>query len=1306
MKSLIFFLFFLSVGFGSLSLTGYIDDTPKKTPPVSERLRLVQDLKAQTISVFRGAGKTPILIQTAKADFRPFIHPIQAPDGKGVLTEYSPGHHKHQTGLYWGFTRVNGRDYFHHPQGDYWRRKSAKVLTATGPTVKWETVYDLLDSTGTAVLTETQIWSMRSMAGQFRLDLEWQGEAQTDVTIGKYDYGGLFLRMPWREGIKGEVINAARQRNDKAEGQRAMWVDVGMQVEGRQDLAHIAIFDHPENKGYPQTWRVDSQLGIGPARARTGNWTIKKGDTEVIRHQLVVYTGVLNDVELTKTWGDFSGKTSMYSTADLWAIAQREGRDAKLLTPNEAVKAMTVMPGFQVNTWASEPMMTQPMAFCWDDRGRLWVAENLDYESRGHGFSKAGNSRILILEDTDRDGKADSRKVFVDSIPFPSAIAVGFDGLFLGAPPNLLFVPDRNHDDRADVKDIEVRLTGWGIRDRHETLNSFHWGPDGWLYGLQGFATPSIVRKPDGKGKLYKKNDPFPEEEVRRGKGVEINGGVWRYHPTKDRFEVVAHGFSNPWGIDYDAKGQLLMTACVIPHLWHVVPGGIYHRQGGQHFNPYVYSDIKTIADHSHRSAHGGARVYLSDAFPKAHQGRIFMANIHEHAVLSDVLEPKGSGFAGHHGDELLTANNAQWVGFSMELGPEGALYALDWHDADICGKEVLNGETGRIFRIMPTKSQAKDFPNRYADLSQLTDRQLVAMHTVPSEWHTRRARLILQHRASTGKLAPDTHARLRTLFETTRDDGPRDDRSAGAGPTNADWRLRAFWTLHVTGGLSSQHLLTALADRDAYVRAWAIQLSCEDNAPSTQMLAKFSQLARTDASPVVRLYLASALQRIREEDRWVIAEALLTHAEDANDHNLPKMIWLGVEPLVAKQTDRALALAGQAKIPMVAQFMARRAADANEFGKLVASIGQLPPSRTAMLEGLRDGLEGRANVTAPANWKAAQTKLNRSDATTVRLTGQVGQQFGDTETMGKSIAAVRDKKIPVETRRQALQLLATRQRPELATELPALLKEPGLRADAIRAVASYDEESLGRLLLSAYPTFSASEKGQAVQTLASRPKYGWLLTQAIKDKTVPKRDVPSYAARQLLRVVGSGFVEVWGAIEHNGMDEKAYAKYQRMANAKALSEADAVAGRKVFGRSCGPCHKMYGEGGIIGPELTGSNRANLDYLLFNILNPSGEIQDDYKMVVVTTRDGRTYTGNVASENERQVRMRVVGQDVVMLNKSDIQSREVTPVSMMPTGLLETLTDKEVVDLIAFMRTTEPVKTVKTAKLSSGRNGK
>jgi putative membrane-bound dehydrogenase-like protein len=157
--------------------------------------------------------------------------------------------------------------------------------------------------------------------------------------------------------------------------------------------------------------------------------------------------------------------------------------------------------------------------------------------------------------------------------------------------------------------------------------------------------------------------------------------------PDEGHFRGRCPRIRNPWGIDYDAKGQLFITACVIPHLFHVIPGGIYQRQGGQHFNPYVYSDIQTIADHRHRSAHGGARVYQSDAFPASQQGRIFMANIHEHAVLSDVLERKGSGFTAHHGDDFMLANNAQWIGFSMEIGPDGAVYVLDWHDSDIAAR-------------------------------------------------------------------------------------------------------------------------------------------------------------------------------------------------------------------------------------------------------------------------------------------------------------------------------------------------------------------------------------------------------------------------------------------------------------------------------------------------------------------------------------------------------------------------------------------------------------------------------------------
>ncbi|WP_416864095.1 MAG: PVC-type heme-binding CxxCH protein [Imperialibacter sp.] len=1239
-------------------------------------LKVVQDNQANTISIFREGENEPIVTQNVRPDFRPYLHPIVAPDGKGQLTEYSPGHHKHQTGLYWGFTRVNGRDYFHHPEGDYWRKVSSSVVEAEGKVVKWQTVYDLLDEQGNTVLTETQNWSMRETGGKFLLDLEWSGLGKTDVTIGEYDYGGLFLRMPWVEGIKGEVVNAARQKNEKAEGQRAMWVDAGMQVEGRDDLAHIAILDHKENKGFPQTWRVDAQLGIGPVRARMGDWTIAKGETETIKHEVVVYTGELNDVEMTETWQDYVGDHNMYSTAVLWGIAQEEGRNAKFLKPEEAVEAMTVKDGYDVNVWAAEPMMSQPMAFCWDDKGRLWIAENKDYESRGYGFSKAGNSRILILEDTDHDGVADSRKVFLEGIAFPSAIAVGFDGVFVGAPPNLLFVPDKNHDDKAEMDDIEVRLTGWGIRDRHETLNSLHWGPDGWLYGLQGFATPSKVKLAKGKGRIYGHNDPFPED-IFEGEGTDINGGVWRYHPTKDKFEVVSHGFSNPWGIDFDAKGQLFISACVIPHLWHVIPGGIYHRQGGQHFNPYVYNDIKTIADHRHRSAHGGLRIYQSDAFPAEQQGRLFMANIHEHAVLSDVLEPKGSGFVGHHGEEFLMANNAQWVGFSMELGPEGALYVLDWHDADICGKEVLNEETGRIFRIAPKQSLAENWEGRYSDLSKMTDAQLVALQTNKSSWHARRARLILQGRAAKAPLAKEVHDQLRKIYQTN---------------TSIDFRLNAMWALHVTRGFTEAQLIEALGDKDEYVRGWAVQLLSEDKAP-VQAVGKFVAMAEKDKSVVVRLYLASALQRIQPEQKWAVAEALMGHAEDVEDHNLPKMIWFGTEPLVAENPDRALQLAAKSKIPMLAEYIARRVVDADATEKLIAAIGKKPETTMSMLEGMRNGLEGRTDLSAPANWQKVYDNLQSSRVEKVKqLALEVAQFYGDTEAAKQYLATLKNKNTPIDQRLKALNSLADQQREELVREIPTLLNEEALRIDVIRAVAAFDDNSLGQLLIDKYSSFNRLEKLEAVQALASRPEYGWSLTQALKSEKIPKPDVPAYVARQLRRVVGSGFVEVWGPIDELGSDIAAdYKKYTGLLTEKAIGGANVANGKMMFQRTCSACHKMYGEGGSIGPELTGSNRANLDYLLSNVLDPSGEIQDDYKMVVITTRDGRTYSGNVNAENERQLTLRVVGQDAVVIDKSDIQSREESANSMMPPGLFKTLTDKEVIDLVGYLRTLQQI---------------
>lgn len=1252
------------------------------------------------IRVFAESGTKALVTQNIKPDFRPYIHPILAPGSNAELTQYSPGHHKHQTGLYWGFTRVNGtgaepeelkewfykpnkpkeiqkkigRDFFHYPDGDHWQKVSAEVLISEGEAVKWKTVYHMLDESKTPILKETQIWTFTEKDDKYLLSMDWEGEALTDLTFNEFDYGGLFLRMPWKEGIKGEVVNAARQKNEKAEGQRAMWVDAGMEIDGLDNWGHIAIFDHSSNKDFPQPWRVDGQLGIGPVPARMGDWQIKKGETKIFQHQIVAYSGELDDTKLDDLWGDYVGDKGMYNTASLWAIAKQEGRDAKLLSPKEAVEAMTIKEAYTVSAFASEPMITQPMAFCWDDRGRMWIAENRDYESRSEGFSSSGDSRILILEDTDHDGVADTKKIFLEGIPFPSAIAVGHGGVFIGAPPNLLFVPDKNRDDKADEKDTKVLLTGWGIRDRHETINSLHWGPDGWLYGLEGFATPSKIRKPKGDGRIYKHRDAFPDDLL-EAEGVDINGGVWRYHPLKDRFEAVAHGFSNPWGIDYDAKGQLFISACVIPHMFQIIQGGIYHRQGGQHFNPYVYEDIKTIVDHRHRSAHGGARIYQSDAFPADQQGRLFMANIHEHAVLSDILTPNGSGFTASHGEDFMMANNAQWVGFSMEVGPAGDLYVLDWHDAEICGDAVVNKDTGRVYRIMPEKSQAENWPGRFDDLNKKSDKELVELQLSKSNWHAQRARVILQYRAAKKPLESAAVSRLEDLLKNTK---------------NEDTRLRALWSLWITNNIGQDGLIRLLDDKDPYVRGWAIQFLVEDRQPSAKAIQKMTAIAQNESSAVVRRYLTEALQRINEGDRWSIVESLVQFKEDAGDPNIPLMLWFGIEPVIAQQPEKALDLAKESKIPSIVQKIARRLVDGNQMEKLIAAIGQKSTVQSDLLSGMLAGMEGNMDVKEPSNWAVAYKSL-RSDSKLSVLADAIAQKFGNAEVAKRMLATVQDPKANLGDKKNAIQGLATQQNPALQAEIPKLLENADVRLEAIKAIAAYDSRELGEALFKKYGNLSTKEKEEAIMTMASRPLYGQFLGDALKRGTIPKSDIPAHVVLQLRAVLGNGFVEIWGPIDDISQTlQVEYKKYQGLLTDDALAMANVVKGREVFQRTCVACHMLHGEGGKIGPDLTGSNRTNITYLLSNILNPSGDVQEDYKLVVITTQDGRTYSGNVIAENDRNLTLRVVGQDPIAINKSQIRTRDVSEKSMMPEGLLNNLTNAEVLDLIAYLRKLKP----------------
>jgi putative membrane-bound dehydrogenase-like protein len=333
--------------------------------------------------------------------------------------------------------------------------------------------------------------------------------------------------------------------------------------------------------------------------------------------------------------------------ARLFTASLASAADAPI-PPKEAPGRMTLPAGFHVTLFAGEPDVVQPIAFTFDDRGRLWVVECLSYPKWTE--AKEGTDRVVIFEDTDGDGRFDKRTIFYDKGANLSGIALGFGGVWLCSTPNLLFIPMGPGQDKPAGPPVVV-LDGWNLREaQHNVFNDLTWGPDGWLYGCNGIQSKSHVGKPG-----------TPAEQR-----VFLDCGVWRYHPTKAIFEVVARGTTNPWGLDFDDYGQAFITNCVIKHLWHVIPGARFQRMYGQDADPYTYGLLESCADHIHWGgghwtdsrggkgehsaaggghAHVGAMVYLGDNWPAAYRNGLFTCNLHGNRVNHDTLSGSAKGF-------------------------------------------------------------------------------------------------------------------------------------------------------------------------------------------------------------------------------------------------------------------------------------------------------------------------------------------------------------------------------------------------------------------------------------------------------------------------------------------------------------------------------------------------------------------------------------------------------------------------------------------------------------------------------------
>ncbi len=1083
-----------------------------------------------------------------------------------------------------------------------------------------------------------------------------------------------------------------------------------------------------------------------------------KGGGDFIPHLVDAESGVGVDVQVGDVNGDLLPDIVVGNKAGVFILTQERQKSVADLTPKklygpalkpqteyakgqspaEALKTMQLPGGFKAELIAAEPDLVQPIAFTFDERGRIWVVEGNSYpKPREMG---KGQDRIKILEDKDGDGSFETIKIFCEGLNLVSGIELGFGGVWVGAAPYLMFIPDKDRNDQPDPSDqtdqrpkvpglnftAYALLDGWGSQDTHETLNSFIWGPDGWLYGCHGVFTHSKVGKPD-----------TPED-----KRIPINAGVWRYHPLRHEFEIFAEGTSNPWGLDYDQHGEWFVTACVIPHLYHIVPGGRYQRQAGQHFNPHTYEDIKTIADHAHYAgnprpdvsfdkttgagvmnndtnalggghAHCGLAIYQSSLFPPTYRNQLLFGNLHGHRLVANYTDPKGSSYIGKHAADFLRSNDMHFIPVTQKVGPDGAVYVSDWSDQQICHRgsnavEHWDRSNGRIYRI-----SYDGWKPWKGDLAKESDESLVKLAVqTENEWESRMARRIYWER--------DVHDTLQKDFQEHQN--LRQKLEIKATPTTL---LRCKWLYEMSFHESWANAILN-PSKEWLLRNWSWQkaetpkFGKEGFMPTDVALGNGPQpdafyiVAKNENSPIVRRSMAFALQRFSKADHLrycvpyqsALAKGLLSHSEDADDPMIPLLIWYGIEPLVAADPVAGMQLAKVSKIPKVTGFIYRRLSS-DEAGranllKLAAETGDAE-LRENLLQALVQAARAGHQISQPADWPALRQKVVSAlaESGTSVNAAQVTATLLELEAHMGVESALHSYRTrlssggPVIGREQALAILLQANDAATAGVLQEILIQNDtpapLRRKAIQALASLKSAETPSILSAALPKLTTIELPDAINTLASTKEGAKALLKAVQAKTIPATSLSPFLIRQLSAFddpeISALIKSAWGDVNAPKADlAQRTKKYRDLLTPAALAKGNAVTGKSIFMATCGACHKLFGEGQNVGPDITGSNRADLNYLLENVLDPNAVIGKAYQLNVFTMKDGRVMSGVIKDENTAAVKIAMMGGVDFTLPIADISKREVSKLSTMPEGLFDALPPEMVVDLVTYLQ--------------------
>ncbi|MDG2468603.1 MAG: c-type cytochrome [Pirellulaceae bacterium] len=980
-------------------------------------------------------------------------------------------------------------------------------------------------------------------------------------------------------------------------------------------------------------------------------------------------------------------------------IYDTEKKTEGLLSPADSLRSIHFPPGFVKTLFAAEPEIRQPIAATTDPRGRVWICENYTYSDRELNFDLSLRDRIVILEDTDGDGEMDSRKVFWDQGTRLTSIEIGFGGVFVLCAPNLLFIPDRNRDDIPDGPP-EILLDGWNDNAvRHNIANGLMWGPDGWLYGRHGILATSWV------------GIPGSSPSQRRS----INCGIWRYHPGHQHFEVVAHGTTNPWGMDYDKNGNLFMINTVIGHLWHVVPGARFDRMYGSHFNPYTYETIGQTADHYHWNksggeawsdtkkigvtpqtdrfggghAHCGLMIYVDQSWPEKYHNTVFTCNLLGHRINNDRLEKKGNGFTGKHNPDFAKSTDSWFRGIELIRSHDDGFYILDWQDTGECHEnDGVHRNSGRVFKVkFLAENVSHPAPNLYA----LSTDKLFSLIT-KSRWHFEKAAIVLRERTRASR---EEREKVGTLLRAASDRSPaiRFMKWIFSADHGADELFGENELPKKLNLITSEVLSETVNPGDAelahlhLLRTWFNEATLKNTMPAADF---FPELARQSRSPAVRLEIATCLPKLPHKTRLATAKQLLRFAEDSHDQTQPLLIWYGIEPLVIKFPSESANLAIASRFPKVTKLIARRLTERIEnplIAQNVISIIRKSPAKLATLTGIANALRGRRQVKMPNGWKNLVAELPDGDYRP--LLDEIGVVFGDGKSLQKILEVATDSNGDPQMRGQALLTLAENQFDNLLDLLNQQFNDKQVRRYVIQAYAYCDAPEISAKLVNQFSNLKPASQLATINTLTKRKSWAMDLLLAVNKSQIEKFHISAWHARQIDNLgdeeLSKKLEATWGTVRKSTEEKNLEIQLVRkqMSNIKA-DNVDFEKGKVLFQKTCSNCHVLFGVGGTIGPDLTGGNRHDLGYLLENIVDPGSSVAQNFRTSILNLVDGRTLTGVVLSQTENTLQLQT-SEKIVSIARDDIEAIQPTLNSLMPGGLLNSLDAGQRRNLIGYL---------------------